>query len=315
MAGFSVANNEHLIRSSLWSSELKEAFEDDLMFMKYIRWIDFPDGTTLNIPSIGQAEVMDYNEGEAIRYTGMDTGNFQFTINEYKSSATYIYNKFKQDSYYTNQLVSRFVPAQARALAKEMEVAALDRMPSSQTATATNAINGAAHRWVASGTNEVLVPQDFAKARYALQKANVPMNNLIAIIDPSAEYNLSTMTNLVNMSNNKSWEGIVRDGVSTGMKFRFNIFGWDVYVSQNLKALAASEAIGGVTAAVGVCNLFFSADDIAKPLIGAVRQSPKVDSEYNKDLQREEYVTTCRYDFKVFRPENVVVVISDTDQV
>lgn len=245
----------------------------------------------------------------------MDTGNFTFTINKYKSSATYVYRKMMQDSFYMNRVVSEFVPKQARAIAKVMEVDMLRTGPEAQTATSLNAINGASHRWVASGTNEVLVPQDFAKARYALQKANVPMTNLVAIIDPSAEYNLSTMTNLVNLSNNKSWEGIVRDGVSTGMQFRFSIFGFDVYTSQNLKALAASETINSVTAAAGVCNLFFSADGSALPIVGAVRQSPTVDSEFNKDLQREEYVTTCRYDFKLYRPENMIVVISDTDQV
>lgn len=316
MAGFSVANNEHLIRSNLWSSDLKEVFEDELFATRYVDWItDFPDGTTLNIPSVGQAEVLDYDEGQAIRYTAMDTGNFTFTINKYKSSATYVYRKMMQDSFYMNRVISEFVPKQARAIAKVMEVDMLRTGPEAQTASATNAINGASHRWIASGTSEVLVPQDFAKVRYGMQKANVPMTNLIAIIDPSAEYNLSTMTNLVNLSNNKSWEGIVREGASTGMEFRFNIFGFDVYTSQNLKALAGSETIGSTTSTVGVCNLFFSADSSALPIIGAVRQSPKVDSEFNKDLQREEYVTTCRYDFKLYRPENMFVVISDTDQV
>jgi hypothetical protein len=316
MAGFSVATNEHLIRSNLWRNDLKEFFEDEMFATRWVDWIsDFPDGTTLNIPSIGQAEVLDYDEGQAIRYTAMDTGNFTFTINQYKSSATYVYRKMMQDSYYMNRVVSEFVPKQARALAKVMEADMLNVGPEAQTASDLNVINGADHRWVASGTNEVIVPQDFAKARYALQKANVPMTNLVAIVDPSVEYAISTMTNLVNLSNNKQWEGIVRDGVSTGMQFRFNIFGFDVYVSQNLKTLAASETIDSVTAAAGVCNLFFSADSSALPIIGAVRQSPTVDSEFNKDLQREEYVTTCRYDFKLYRPENMVVVISDTDQV
>jgi hypothetical protein len=316
MAGFSVATNEHLIRSNLWRNDLKEFFEDEMFATRWVDWIsDFPDGTTLNIPSIGQAEVLDYDEGQAIRYTAMDTGNFTFTINQYKSSATYVYRKMMQDSYYMNRVVSEFVPKQARALAKVMEADMLNVGPEAQTASDLNVINGADHRWVASGLNETIVPQDFAKARYALQKANVPMTNLVAIVDPTVEYAISTMTNLVNLSNNKQWEGIVRDGVSTGMQFRFNIFGFDVYVSQNLKTLAASETIDSVTAAAGVCNLFFSADSSALPIIGAVRQSPTVDSEFNKDLQREEYVTTCRYDFKLYRPENMVVVISDTDQV
>src|SRR5690554_6749728 len=100
MAGFSVANNQHLIRANLWSSRLKEVLEDELFASRYVDIItDFPDGDTLNIPSIGQMEVRDYDEGQAVTYTGMDTGNFTFSITEYKSSATYIYEKFKQDSF------------------------------------------------------------------------------------------------------------------------------------------------------------------------------------------------------------------------
>ena len=38
---------------------------------------------------------------------------------------------------------------------------------------------------------------------------------------------------------------------------------------------------------------------------------PNVDSEYNKDFQRDEYVTTARYGVKLFRPENLVTVLSD----
>lgn len=316
MAGFSVANNEHLIRSNLWSSDLKDYFEDELFATRWVDWItDFPDGTTLNIPSVGQAEVLDYDEGQAIRYTAMDTGNFTFTISKYKSSATYVYRKLMQESFYINRVVSQFVPKQARAIAKVMEVDMLAVGPAGQTSSNVNAINGANHRWVGSGTNEIMAPQDFALARYALQKANVPMTNLVAIVDPSVEYALSTMTNLVNLSNNKMWEGIVRDGVSTGMQFRFNVYGFDVYVSQNLHTNTASETIGSTTASAGVNNLFFSADATALPIIGAVRQSPTVDSEFNKDLQREEYVTTCRYDFKLYRPENMVCVVTDTDQV
>lgn len=316
MAGFSVASNEHLIRSNLWSNRLKETLLDALFATKYVDMLtDFPDGDTLNIPSIGQAETLDYVEGEAIKYTAMDTGNFTFTIDQYKSSATYITEKMKQDSFYMSRLVSSFVPKQHRALMKAMEIKVLDVGPSAQTATSTNAINNAAHRWVASGTNEIIVPQDFAKANYALNKANVPVQGRVAIVDPSVEYALETMTNLVNVSNNPRWEGIVADGIGDGMRFSRSVYGFDVYVSQNLKQLAASETISGVTAAAGVCNLFFSTAQDVLPFVGVIRQAPKVDSEFNKDLQREEYVTTCRYGYKLFRPENMVVVISDTDQV
>jgi len=315
MSGFTTGNTEHLIRSDLWSSQLKEVLLDELFAMRYVDMItDFPDGDTLHIPSIGQAEALDYVEGEAVKYTAMDTGDFTFSITEYKQSGTYITNKMKQDSFYMSRLVSSFVPKQARAIAKIMEVDILKLGPDAQTAANVNAINGANHRWIASGTNEVIVPEDFAKARYALQKANVPMTNLVAIVDPSVEYALSTMTNLANVSFNPRWEGIVREGMSTGTRFFMNVYGFDVYVSMNLKD-GISETISGKTATTGVANLFFSAAQDVVPFVGSIRQPPKVDSDYNKDLQREEYVTTCRYGFKLFRPENMVVVISDTDQV
>lgn len=316
MAGFSYGTNTNLVRSNLWSSELKEVLLDELMAMKYVRMInDFPDGDTLNIPSIGQMEVQDFSENQAVKYTGMDTGNFTFTIDTYKSSATYITEKMKQDSFYMNELVSSFVPKQHRAIAKAMEIDILKKGPDGQTTSNLNAINGANHRYVASGTNAVLSVKDFALAKYALEKANVPLTNLIAIVDPSVEYNFNVLTNLVNFSNNPQWEGIVSTGIATGMRFVKNIYGFDTYISQNLKQ-GMTETVNSVTVTTnGVANLFFSAAGDVLPIIGNIRQPPKVDTEYNKDLQREEYVTTCRWGFKLYRPENMVVVLSDQSQV
>lgn len=319
MSGVSYANNNtHLVRANLWSNQVKEVLLEELMGTKYVDMItDFPDGDTLNIPSIGQAEVLDYAEGQGIKYTGLDTGNFTFSINRYKSSATFITERMKQDSFYMNRLVSSFVPKQSRAIMKAMEIDIMNLGPDGQTASNPNNINGAAHRWIGAGTNETISLNDFARARYALQMANVPMVGLTAIVDPSAEFTLSTLSNLTNVSNNPRWEGIVSSSMSTGMKFLYNIYGFDVYVSQNLKQGIAETINAGVsrTSTVGVANLFFSAAPDVLPFVGSIRQPPKVDSEYNKDFQREEYVTTCRYGFKLFRPENLVVVITDTDQV
>lgn len=314
MSGFSTTNNEHLIRSNIWSSQIKEPLLEELMGVKYVDWIaDFPDGDTIHIPSMGQAEVLDYAEGQAIRYTAMDTGNFTFSITKYKSSATYITEKMKQDSFYMSRLVSSFAPKQARAIAKAVEVDVLACGPAGQTPSNLNTINGGNHRFVGGGSSATIDIQDFAKARYALQKANVPMTNLVALVDPSVEYKLSTLTNLVNLSTpNPRWDAVVSQGMSTGTRFITNIYGFDVYTSQNLPSLA-SETINGVsTDATGVGNLFFSAAPDVLPFIGAMRQPPKVDSDYNKDFQREEYVTTARYDFKLFRPENLVTVLTNT---
>lgn len=76
MAGFMDANNQNLIRSNLWSRQIKELLLDELNAMKFVKIIsDFPDGYTINIPSIGEAESADFVEGQAIKYNAMDTGN------------------------------------------------------------------------------------------------------------------------------------------------------------------------------------------------------------------------------------------------
>lgn len=211
-----------------------------------------------------------------------------------------------------NQLVSSFVPKQSRAILEAVETKVWG-LQSGQTASNLNNINGAPHRFVAGGTNEVFVVADFAKALYSLKKANVPQSDLVAIVDPSVEYTLNTLTNITNISNNPRWEGIVSDGIATGMRFVKNVYGFDVYTSNYLAD--ANETVDSVTTAAGKANMFFSAAADVMPFVGAWRQMPTVDSEYNKDFQREEYVTTARYGIKLFRPENLVVCLSDTDQV
>ncbi len=312
------ANTEVLRRSEVWSSQLKEVIKDELMAQGWIRWLtDFPDGDQFTMPSIGEATVRDYSENQPVQYDNLDNGEFTFVINEYVSSATYITKKAKQDMYYMNQLVSSFVPKQSRAIMEKLEtdILALAAAGASggQTASSTNSINGAAHRFVGSGTNEAISVADFARALFSLRKANLPDRNLIAIVDPSVEYTLNTLTNLVNMSNNPRWEGIVAESIASGHRFVKNIYGFDVYVSNYLPK-SQNETIGGLTTASGVANIFMSA--VAAdwmPFVGAWRQMPEVDSEYNKDLQRDEYLTTARYGLKVYRPENLVVCLTDTD--
>lgn len=332
MAGMNTANETVLIRSQLWSTELKDVLTDELMAQSYVRWLDnFPDGNTINIPSIGTLDSNDYVEDQPIQYSALDTGNFQFSINNYVSSGTYITNKAKQDAFYSSQLISQFVPKQARAIAERVEKdifkegqPAVGNPAGYQVAGSTNAINGAAHRWVGSTTlnsKQVIGPQDFARALYSLKKANVPQTNLIAIVDPSVEYVLNTMTNLVNVQNNPKWEGIIESGIGRDLKFVKNVYGFDVYCSNRLPMCGqgqsgASETISAVTAgANSVCNLFFSAAGDVIPWVGAWRQMPKVDGDYNKDFQREEYVTTARYGVKIFRPENLLTVLSDPSAV
>ena len=307
-------NTALLTRQEIWSRELKDVLLDELMAQKYVRWLsEFPDGNTFTIPSIGEATVRDYVENSAVQYDALDTGEFQFSITEYVSSGTYITKRAMQDMYYMSQLVSSFVPKQRRAIEEKLETDILDLAESGQTATDTNTINGRAHRLVAQGASNVIDVTDFALAKLALKKANVPMTNLVAIVDPSVGYTLETLTQLANVSNNAQWEGIVSSGITTGMRFIRNVYGFDVYES-NYLASCSDGTVDGVTAppAANAVNAFFSVDPSVVPFVGAWRQMPEVDAEYNKDLQREEYVTTARYGLALFRPENLVTVTSNT---
>lgn len=318
MSGFMTINDDHLIRANLWTSDLKDILEAPLMGLGWVKMLtEFTDGDTLNIPSIGQAQVLDYVEGDAVRYTAMDTGNFTFTIDQYKQSGSYITNKMKQDSYVMSQLVSGFVPKQARAIMAAVEAKVWERVNAGQTASDPNTINGARHRFVGGGTspaNDIIELKDFAKAKYALDMAYVPAEGRVAIVHPSVEFTLNTLTNVVNVSNNPNWEGIIPTGLNTGMKFFKNIYGFDVYVSHFLPS-GISETVSGNSVTNGVANLFFSTAPDVLPIVGHIRQPAKVDSKYNMDLQRDEYVTTMRYGFKLFRPENMVVCLTDTSQV
>ena len=322
MSGMTTANMSQLTRSELWSSELKEILRDEMQAQKYVKMLDgFPDGDTFTIPSIGQLQVDNYEEDTEVLYRPMDTGEFQFTITEYLSSASYITNKAKQDAFYAAQLESAFVPEQERAIMAHFERTTLATPEAGVTANSQELIDGIQHRWAGSTTGALIAVSDFARARYALKKLNVPDTNLVAIVDPSVEYTINTLTNLVSVSDNPRWEGIVSSGIATGMKFVKNIYGFDVYTSNYLKAAtdsaltnaASTPANQDFSSVNGRVNLFFSAASNVSPFVGAWRQAPKVDFEYNKNKQRDEYVTTARYGVKLYRPENMVRVVTKTN--
>lgn len=307
------ANMTLLTRTDLWSAELKEILRDEMQAQKYVRMLDgFGDGNTLHIPSIGQAQVDNYSEDQAVVYRPMDTGEFTFTIDQYLLSATYMTKKAEQDAFYANEMMSRFVPEQERSIMEHFELTTFAAPQSGVSANSNESIDGVEHRW--AGVSGTIAVNDFARALHALKKANVPQRNLVAVVDPSVEYDINSISNITNVSNNPQWEGIVSSGISSGMKFVRNIFGFDVYTSNFLAPVTDSalpdRANNNVdfSSVNGKANLFFSADASVNPFVGAWRQMPQVDYEYNKDFQRHEWVTTARYGVKLYRPENMVVV-------
>ena len=321
MASMNTGNMDLLTRTELWSATLKESLKDDLFATTWVDMIvDFPDGNQFTIPSIGDAQVSDYVEGQAVTYRPRDTGEFVFTIDEYLQSGDSITEKAMQDSFYAEKLMARFVPDQNRAIMEHFEATTLQKGEAVLGATPNGGyiINNARHR-VSGGNAGRIEVADFAYARYALQKANVPMTNLVAIVDPSVEFTMNTLSNLVSLSDNPMWEGIVKDGISTGMRFVKNIYGFDVYVSNYLPTVTDSalpERDGTTTnnfsSVNGKANYFFSAagGDIL-PWKAAWRQPPKVDYKFDQDFQEHRWVTTTRYGVKLYRPENLVSIVTN----
>lgn len=316
-SGFTVATNEHMIVADLYSKQITSLLLDDLYAMKWVNILsEFPHGTTFNMVSLGEAETADFAEGAAIKYNRLDTGTFPFEIDQYKYSANSISEQFKQDSMWASQIESAFVPRQHRALMEGIEARIFNRMNAGQTASDLNVINTAAHRWVAAGTNETITHRDFFRARFALTKAQVPKNNLIAVVDPSVTFALENQTNAVNLlSPMRRYEDINANGLTTGFMFRYNFAGFDVYESNYLPRDIA-ETIDGRSVTTGVTNFFFSATPgDTLPVVGCFRQMPTVHSKFNPDLQQTELFTITRYGFKARRLENIVTVLTDTDQV
>lgn len=314
MAGVDYAKvNDHLVRTELWSSELKDILQEQLMGTKYVRMLNgFPDGNTFNIPSVGELPMREVAENTPVTYDSMDTGEFTFSIDRYVEAATFITDKAKQDSYYSQQLIGMFPTKMRRALDENLE-GSVFALANTQTVDDTNTINGADHRFVASGSsNTVLALDDFAKAKYALDKAQAG-GTRVAIIDPSQEYVFNNLVGAQAFTNNPAFGGIVNGGFVnevTGMRFIRNIFGFDVYVS-NFLATPTDSTIDSVSVpAAPVTNIFMSVGGDLTPFVGAYRQLPRVEYERNKDLRRDEYVMNARFGLKLYRPECLVGVIT-----
>jgi hypothetical protein len=312
MAGMDYTQvNANLVRSEIWSSELKDVLQERLMADGMVRWLqDFPDGNQLTIPSIGELPMREISEGTPVAYDALDTGEFNLSIDRYVESATYITDKAKQDAYYSQQLIGMFPAKMRRALDENMESSVLS-LANTQTVNDLNSINGASHRFVASGaTNTVLSLDDFAKAKYALDKA-AAFGARVAVLDPSQEYVFNNLVGAQAFTNNPAFQGVVQTGFSdSGMRFIRNFFGFDVYVS-NFLATPVDTTINSISVpASPVSNIFMTTGGDLTPFVGAYRQMPRVEYERNKDLRRDEYVMNARFGLKLFRPECLVTIIS-----
>lgn len=317
--GINTQNSQAVIRALVYSGMLREALEPELMAMNYVDEItDFPDGDKWQEVEMSGATVSDYHEGEEIDYKNIEFGTREFEINEYVNSGHNVTAKFAQDSYLAAQIMAKIPSLEARAIMADLETKIL-KLAMKQTNNDANKLNGLNHRFVAGTDAEgfgILTPEDFAYASVALKKVNY-VGPKIAIIPSYQEYLIVSNPRIkASLQYNPTFEGIVRDGAMTGMKFSFNIYGWDVYTSEFLPsssgetALKDREGTQGFSALdnMGVAVLF---TNIAgrRPFRMAWRQRPYFEGQWNMNKQREEYVTIARYGLGLGDEENLVVIL------
>lgn len=316
------SNSTAFIEAQVYSKFILDNLYDGLLPGSFFRDVsDFPAGTTLNIKVLGDVTIQDLEEDKAANYTALDSSTVTLSITDYTGDAWYVTDVLRQDGAQIEQLMAQRGVKSTRALQEDFEAKFLRTAGvTAQTAANRNAINGFDHRWVAdSAANDSykIGLTDFIDMKLSFDKANVPQSGRIALVDPIVEATLNKLAGAtISMDRNPQFQGVLEQGFARDHKFLFNIFGWDIYTSNRLARIGATEAIthNGVTdtAPVGsIANVFMNVlDDSTKPIMAAWRQMPNVEGERNKDLRRDEFAVSSRFGFGRQRPESLGVILT-----
>jgi len=306
-------NTSAFIEAQQYSQFILQNLHDGLLPDNWTRDVsDFGTGTTLNIKTVGSATIQDVQEDTPLSYQAIDTGNVTLSITDYIGDAWYITDVLRMDGSQVEQLHTMRAMESTRALQERVESRFLAICNSSQTASDLNNINGFKHRFVASGTGQIVTLDDFRDMKLSFDKANIPQAGRIAIVDPVVEATLNGLfTTTASTDFNAHFEGMVNEGFAQEHKFVANIFGWDIYTSNRL-VRSIDETIDSVAVTGGVANVFMSVlDDQTKPIMRAWRQQPKVETERNMKNKRDEFDVTSRFGFGAQRFDSLGILITD----
>jgi len=242
-------------------------------------------------------------------------------ITDYVGDAWSISDVLRQDGSQIDTLHAMRGMESTRALQEYFETR-MFAVANGAQADGDNDVNGVKHRFYAGDTGTALVMdlEDFAFMRFAFDKANVPQFARIAIVDPIVELTINSITNLVNVSNNPHFEGVITTGFTREHRFVKNIYGWDIWTSNRLPVATGDQAnisMRDGTATAGAAgdihNLFMCvASDQTKPIMRAWRQSPKVENDRNVQLKRDEFDVTARFGLGSQRIDSLGVIITSS---
>jgi hypothetical protein len=321
MSGNSTSNTSAIIRAQVYSDIILDEIKDNFLPEGLHRDVsDFGDGDTLYIPTFGEVVLRDLSEDNDTPVDAIDTGEVTLSITEHVGAGSYLTDKLKQDSYKSAQFDAAIVPKHLRAVKERYETDLLATV-NDQTSDDPNTINGTAHRFIASGANQVITVADLVYLKLGFDKALLPDEGRILIVDPLVEATLNNLTNLVNVSNNPQFTGIIETGFGKNMRFIKNVFGFDIYVSNRLPRVT-SESIdtssidipapsGSASVTGGIVNVAMcAADDTTTPIMGAWRQMPMTEGYRNVQKRRDEFYTTARWGFGLQRKQAIVGILT-----
>jgi len=221
----------------------------------------------------------------------------------------YVTDDLREDGNQVEQLMAARSMESTRSLQEVYETDFLETAAAvySSTTDPFN-VNGFPHFVVSAAGNNVFTLDHLIDMRLAFDKANVPAEGRIVIVDPVVE---ATLNKLVSITTDVTpfAKDILERGLASGQRFISNWFGWDIMTSNRLYRGAAND--GTTSIADGVYNLFMCIlDDQCKPLMGAWRRPPKVEGERNKDFARDEFVMRARYGWGVQRIDTLGAVVT-----
>jgi len=303
-------NTTAFIEAQQYSDFILQNLHDGLLPDSLSRDVsDFGEGTTLNVKTVGAATLQEVSEEVPMEYNAIDTGVVQLQITDFVGDAWSISDVLREDGSQIDSLHALRAQESTRALQEYFESQYLAICNSAQTDAAANNINGFAHRIASAETNNVISLAHFNDMKLSFDKANVPQGGRIAIIDPVAEATLNNLHNATWVSNNQMFEGIINEGFARDHKFVKNIFGWDIWTSNRLAKGDYGDGTTSVTG--GVANVFMSVGgDQVKPIMRAWRRMPKVETDRNVQLKRDEFDVTARFGLGAQRVDSLGILVT-----
>ena len=319
------ANTTAFIESQQYSQFILDNLHDYLLPEGMYRDVtDFGSGTTLNIKTVGTVTLQDAAEDTPLNFTNIDTGNITLSITDYIGDAWKVTDDLREDGSQVDTLMAMRAMESTRALGENHEGRFLSVANAGQTAANLNLVNNRPHRFVAGGAGAAtrnVVLADFVSMKLAFDKANSPASGRIAIVDPIVEATLNSLISQTNVVNNTpQFQGVLNEGFARDHRFVRNIMGWDIYTSNFLPSLTATETINGAaydlandTAEIGdKANIFMCvADDSCKPVMHAWRRAPQTEGWRDQEERADKYQVTSRFGFGVQRADTLGVILTD----